>query len=53
MRIRAEDPEAKKRIDNYWEQFLFHFLEYVRRREKESGEDLLKSISLLKLLKLF
>lgn len=51
IQIRKEDPEAKKRIDKYWEQFLRHFLEHVRRREKESGEELLKGISFWKMLR--
>jgi hypothetical protein len=53
IKIRKESPEAKKRIDKYWEQFLRHFLEYVKRREKETGEELLKGISLTKLFKLW
>jgi hypothetical protein len=51
LQIRKENPEAKKRIDKYWEAFLSHFLDYVRRREKESGEALLKGISPAKMLK--
>ncbi|MBS4030214.1 MAG: hypothetical protein KGZ63_02165 [Clostridiales bacterium] len=51
IQIRKENPEAKKRIDKYWEAFLSHFLDYVKRREKESGEALLKGISPTKLLK--
>lgn len=49
--IRAESAEARPRIDKYWQLFLSHFLEYVRKREKESGQELLKGISLTKLLK--
>lgn len=51
IEIRTENQDVKKRIDKYWEQFLSHFLEYVRRREKESGQELLKDISITKLLK--
>ncbi|MDW7651338.1 MAG: hypothetical protein SCK29_05230 [Bacillota bacterium] len=51
INIRKESPETKKRIDKYWEQFLVHFLDYVKRREKETGEELLKGISPTKLFK--
>lgn len=49
--IRKENPKLKARVNDQWEQFLGCFLDYIRRRERESGEDLLKGISLAKLFK--
>lgn len=51
IEIRKENPKLKASVDDQWEQFLGRFLEYVRRRERESGEDLLKGFSLIKLFK--
>jgi len=53
IELRRSNPQLKSTIDNNWTQFLSQLLEYIRRREKETGEDLLKGFSLAKLLKLW
>lgn len=40
-----------KEVDNRWQQFLGQFLQYVRKRENETGQSLLKGISLASLFK--
>ncbi|MCT8976758.1 hypothetical protein N4T77_09115 [Clostridium sp. CX1] len=45
------EPETKKVILKHWENFLFHFFEYIKGKEKETGEDIIKGISLRKLIK--
>lgn len=51
--IIVTDPDSNKVIYRHWENFLTHFFEYVKKAEKESGQDILKGISLAKLLKFF
>jgi hypothetical protein len=51
LETKATQPEKCRAVDETWTQFLEQFLSYVRRREKETGEDLLKGISLMKLFK--
>lgn len=43
--------EDKKIVYKHWENFLTHFFEYVKKKEKESGQDILKGISLTKLIR--
>ncbi|MDW7674053.1 MAG: hypothetical protein SCK28_05900 [Bacillota bacterium] len=50
--IRAKHPETKKIIDSYWEEFLSHFVTYIKRREKETGDEVLKGFAFLNLFKL-
>ncbi|MDW8802375.1 hypothetical protein P8V03_14590 [Clostridium sp. A1-XYC3] len=45
------EPETKKVILKHWENFLLHFFEYIKGKEKETGEDIIKGISLRKLIK--
>ncbi|MCX7922611.1 MAG: hypothetical protein N3B21_11480 [Clostridia bacterium] len=49
----AEKEDTKKIIYKYWENFLTHFLDYVKKREKDTGEDILKGLSLKSLFKFF
>lgn len=51
--ILKDNPGMKGNLDDRWVQFFGQFLDYVRRREKETGIDLLKGISLAKLIKLW
>lgn len=51
VQLMEEDPNERKRVNKYWEDFLVHFLQFVRTQEKESGQNLLKGISLTRLIK--
>lgn len=51
--IMSKDPSAKKIIYKHWENFLVHFFDYVVKRDKNSGQEILKEISIRKLLKFF
>ncbi len=51
MELMGEEPETKKVIYKHWENFLVHFFDYVKKKEKDAGEDILKGISLTRLLK--
>ena len=47
-----EDPSQKNQINTLWENFLFDIVEYIRQTEKDTGEDLIKGIPIMKLIKL-
>lgn len=51
IKLLEESPEESRRINKYWEDFLVHFLQFVRAKERESGQGFLKGISLTKLIK--
>ncbi|MDF2615173.1 MAG: hypothetical protein K0S71_2959 [Clostridia bacterium] len=51
--IMAKNPNTKKIIYKHWENFLVHFFNYVVKRDKNSGQDFLKEISIRKLMKFF
>jgi hypothetical protein len=53
IEIKAQKPENSKRIYIYWEDYAKHFLEYVKKRQKETGEDILGNFSFSTILKLF
>lgn len=51
--IVGKDPKTKKVILKHWENFLVHFFRYIKDKEKETGEDIIKGISVTKLMRLF
>jgi hypothetical protein len=52
LELREANPKSRKIIDSYWDDFLSYFLDYVKQRERETGEAILKGLSVAKLLKL-
>lgn len=46
-----KEPETKKVILKHWENFLIHFFEYIKDKEKETGQDITKGISVRKLMR--
>jgi metal-dependent amidase/aminoacylase/carboxypeptidase family protein len=53
IEIRKKNGSCKKIVDSYWEDFFTHFLNYIKKREEESGEEILKRFSIIKFLKFF
>ncbi|KPU46237.1 hypothetical protein OXPF_01560 [Oxobacter pfennigii] len=51
--IIQEDKEAKRYIYKHWSNFLYHFLDYIKLKEKESGQEILKGVFMTKLIKYF
>lgn len=45
VELRHNDPQAKSEITHMWEEFLGHFLGYIKKRGKETRENLLADIS--------
>jgi len=45
------NPSQKRQVNELWENFLFDFVEYVKQKEKDSGEELI-NLPLSKLIKL-
>jgi hypothetical protein len=52
IEIKTQEPEKSKRIFKYWEDYAKHFIEYVKKRQKETGEDILSNFSFSTILKL-
>lgn len=52
LKLKIENPQSKRRLLKYWEDFAKHFLNYVKRREKETGQDIIGQFSLGSFLKL-
>ena len=51
IELRKNQPQLKTSVDQNWSRFLEQILSYIRTREQESGETLLKGLSLMNLLK--
>lgn len=51
MKIKIEQPEHSARIKKYWSDFAKHFLNHIRKLEKETGEEILSGYSLTTLFK--
>lgn len=51
LEVIDKEPETKKVILKHWENFLLHFFQYIKDKEKETGQDITKGISLRKLMK--
>jgi len=45
VEIRHNNPQVKPEITHIWEEFLGHFLGYIKKRGKETRENLLADIS--------
>jgi len=43
---------AETVIVKHWENFVLHLFEYVKKKEKETGQEILKGISLTRFMKL-
>ena len=50
LELKIQDKETGKRVDKYWMDFIKHFFTYIRKREKETREEILGGISLTKLM---
>jgi hypothetical protein len=51
LEIMGKDQGAKAVILKHWENFILHLFDYVKRKEKESGQDILQGVSLARFLK--
>lgn len=51
--IIKNDSDKEKIIYKHWENFLVHFFNYVKAKEKETGQDILKGITVSKLFSVF
>jgi len=49
--IMGKEQGTKSVILKHWENFILHLFDYIKRREKDSGQDIIKSISLTRFLK--
>jgi hypothetical protein len=49
--IILKDPSTKPVILKHWENFLFHLLDYVKKKESASGQDIIKGIALTRFFK--
>lgn len=45
VELRRNDPQMKSEITHMWEEFLGNFLGYIKKRGKETRENLLADIS--------
>lgn len=50
--LKKEYPEHSARIKKYWADFAKHFLNHVKKIEKEAGEEIVSGYSLSTLFKL-
>ncbi|SMB89853.1 hypothetical protein SAMN00017405_0668 [Desulfonispora thiosulfatigenes DSM 11270] len=51
IKIRKQSKEVKVQNAKVWEKFLSGFFSFIKIREKETGENLMWGISLLKIMK--
>lgn len=51
LELAKEDQEAKNTTYRHWENFLTHFFQYIKHKEKETGVAVMKGIPLTKLIK--
>lgn len=52
VKLKSQHPEHSNRIKKYWADFGRHFINQVRKLEKESGEEIVSGYSLTSLLKI-
>ncbi|HWQ43180.1 MAG TPA: hypothetical protein VN456_14250, partial [Desulfosporosinus sp.] len=50
LELKVQDKETGRRVVKYWNDFGKHFLAYVKKREKETGEEILGGFSISKLI---
>jgi len=51
LQITKEEQSTTAVVEKHWENFVIHLFEYVKKKEKETGQEILKGISLGKLMK--
>jgi hypothetical protein len=49
-RARSLGPEGRKAVDREWEQFLGSFVQHLKQKGRERGENLLSGISFARVL---
>lgn len=52
LELKAQNQETGRRVVKYWNDFVKHFFMYIKKREKETGEEILGDFSITKLIKL-
>lgn len=52
VKLKSKHPEHSARIKKYWADFGKHFLNQIRKIEKESGEEIVSGYSLTSILKI-
>lgn len=52
LELKAQNQETGRRVVKYWKDFVKHFFTHVKKREKETGEDILGGFSITNLMKL-